>query len=108
MTIIVTPMEDPPKLTQPSDVSPTSNTTHPLTPVFVPLRVFDAEGDIVTLTVAKLPANGKIFLSDAGGLGAELLEFSGIVDPLQMLRQHAVDVVSVSSYWPGSASWHPL
>ena len=108
MTITVTPEEDAPELTDPSDVSPTSNSTSPLTPVFVPLRTFDAEGDTVTLTLAQLPAHGKLFLPDAGAPGAELLECSGVVDPSQMLRQHAVDVVGVSSFWPGSASWHPL
>jgi hypothetical protein len=49
MTITVTPLRDMPALTHPLDVSPTSNSTHPLTPVFVPLRVLDAEGDTVTL-----------------------------------------------------------
>jgi hypothetical protein len=58
--------------------------------------------------VNQLPANGKIFLPDAGAPGAELLDYTGILDPTQVLRQYAVDIVSVSSYWPGGAGWHPL
>eukprot|EP00966_Prymnesium_polylepis_P240033 5550401-Prymnesium_polylepis.1 len=103
MTITVEAVEDVPKLQEPPEIF-----THPRTPVHVLLRPSDAENDTVTVTVDQLPANGKIFLPDADGLGAELLKFSGIMDPAQILRQYAVDVLAASSWWAGSWRWHPL
>ena len=103
VVITVTAVEDAPVLLQPSQ-----NSTGPLSPVYVPLHANDAEGDPVTLTLARMPANGKIFLPYAGRPGAQMLEFSGILDPSQMLRQAAKDVLAVSSWYQVGWRWHPF
>eukprot|EP00966_Prymnesium_polylepis_P326951 7382827-Prymnesium_polylepis.2 len=103
LTIDVTPVEDPPEM------APTSEgLTPPLTPVFVPLAASDAEGDVVTLTVARLPANGNIFLTADTTQGTKMSEL-GTSLSMSVIQQHAVDVLSVSSFYvSGTISWHPL
>ena len=103
LVIDVNPVEDAPEMAPSSE-----GLTPPLTPVFVPLAASDAEGDVVTLTVARLPANGKIFLTADTVRGAKMSEL-GTSLSMSVIQQHAVDVLNVSSFYvSGTSSWHPL
>ena len=110
LTIDVDAVEDFPHVYSTSESS-----TSPLTPVFIMLVPFDAEGDLPTLTLAGHPNHGKVFLpTETGGVGHQLDPFAGGgLAPSQIIKQYASDLAGVSSWWPaGSVSnawrWHPL
>ncbi|KAL1524680.1 hypothetical protein AB1Y20_019566 [Prymnesium parvum] len=82
--------------------------TPPLTPVFVPLRASDAEGDFITFALEGGAAYGKVFLDDNGKPGDLLSGFSGRSASSNLIQQYAIDVLKVSSHWPAGVQWHPL
>ena len=105
LSLSVAAVEDTPKLA----TIPTIATT-PLTPVFIPFSGTDPEGSMVTFTLSRAPLHGKVRVGDKAG--PELRAFSGALSPDLLLRQHAVDLIDVSSLWPngvvGPCLWHPL
>jgi hypothetical protein len=83
----------------------------------VALRAFDEDvhifiGDHIASSplatvIDRLPLHGTLYQIANGTRGAIIAEPYNANARISMIEQYAIDVSAVSSFWGGSANWHP-